>query len=122
MAGSKAPKRVGDYNPDVEDGELLDEIEGQEVTLTDVEFAMRNGKKGPYVLSIVTVESGAKYHTGGAVVAERLARALDVPNIEALKEMLGAGAHPDRGNLPILATFSQERSQSNPGQKYWTVS
>jgi hypothetical protein len=125
MAQGKTPKRVGDYNPDVEAGELLDGIEGQEVTLTDITFDLRNGKKGEYVLSVVTVATAdgeAKYHTGGAVVAERLARALDVPTIEQLREMLRAGAHPDRGNLPILATFSQERSQSNPGQKYWTVS
>lgn len=121
MADTKTAKRVGDYNPDVESGELLDAIEGKEVTLTDVTFALRNGKKGPYILSIVTVEGGSVYHTGGAVVAERLARALDVANIEELKAMLAAGAHPDRGNLPILATFSQEKSQSNPGQRYWTV-
>lgn len=126
MAGSaKTAKRVGDYNPDVEAGELLDEIEGQEVTLTDITFDLRNGKKGEYVLSIVTIESpdgDKRYHTGGAVVAERLARALDVSTIEGLREMLRAGAHPDRSNLPILATFHQEKSQSNPGQKYWTVS
>lgn len=125
MAGKTPAKRVGDYNPDIESGELLDAIEGQEVTLTDVTFDLRNGKKGPYVLSVVTVDdgsdTGAKYHTGGAVVAERLARALDVNSIEQLREMLAAGAHPDRSNLPILATFRQERSQSNPGQRYWTV-
>lgn len=121
MAKSDLPKRVGDYNPDVEDGELLDEIEGQEVTISDVSFAMRNGKKGAYVLSVITLVDGKVYHTGGAVVAERLARALDVTSIEQLRDMLAAGAHPDRGNLPLVATFTQERSQSNPGQKYWTV-
>lgn len=122
MAGTKPAKRVGDYNPDVEAGELLDSIEGQEVTLTDVTFDLRNGKKGEYVLSVVTTDDGTVYHTGGAVVAERLGRALDVPTIEQLRDMLRNGAHPDRGNLPILATFRQEKSQSNPGQKYWTVS
>ena len=121
MANTSKPKRVGDYNPDIEAGDLLDAIEGQEVTLTDITFDLRNGKKGEYVLSVVTLENGAKYHTGGAVVAERLSRALDVPSIEELQLMLRSGAHPSRTNLPILATFRQERSQSNPGQKYWTV-
>jgi hypothetical protein len=95
-------KRVGDYNPDVETGEVLDGIEDKEVTIASVAFDPRTGKKGPYILAIITLDDGSVFHTGGAVVVERL------------------GAIPPE-DFPVLATFSMVKSASNPGQSYWTV-
>jgi hypothetical protein len=97
-------KRVGDYNPDIETGELLDKIEGQDVTIAGVTFDNRSGKKGPYTLAIITLDTGAVYHTGGAVVVERLRKVAD------------------ENGFPLVGKFEQVRSASNPGQEYWTVS
>jgi len=123
-------KRVGDYNPDQEVGEVLDAIANIDVILYSVSFDKRTGRKGPYVLAIVEAgEPGGDrndaglYHTGGSVVVERLAAIFGVPSIESLiAEFLDQGRQPDTANLPVLATFRKERSQSNPGQSYWTVS
>lgn len=96
-----APKRVGEYNPDLETGDVLDPIEGQDVTVASVEYDERTGKKGPYTLAIITLDDGRKFHTGGAVVVERLR------NVES---------------FPVVAKFERVASTSNPGQKYWSVS
>lgn len=100
MATTNARKRVGDYNPDLETGETLDAIEGQEVEIASVAFDERNGRKGTYTLSIITLANGDIYHTGGPVVAERLAQVTE---------------------FPVTGTFRRVASASNPGQSYWTV-
>lgn len=99
--GDAPRKRVGDFNPDVETGETLDPIEGMEVDIASVEYDERTGRKGPYTLAIIHLTDGRIFHTGGAVVVERL-RAVE--------------------DFPVLATFEKVKSESNPGQKYWTVS
>lgn len=95
------PRRVADDNPDIETGELLDKIAGQDVTVASVLFDPRNGKKGPYELAVITLADGSVYHTGSAVVVERLRNV---------------------SRFPVVAKFEQVASASNPGQKYWTVS
>ena len=103
-----APKRVSDYQSDLEAGDVLDSIEGIEVTVASVAFDPRTGKKrsdnptGEYVLAVITLDDGRIFHTGGKVVVERL------------------GAIPPQ-DFPVLATFSMVKSSSNPGQSYWTV-
>lgn len=123
MATTTTRKRVGDYNPDIETGETLDKIEGQEVQIASVSFDRRTGKKGRYTLAIITLDGGAIYHTGGSVVAERLA-ALFGYSLERLNEELDAGAPTPTAPsdvFPVDATFHMEASASNPGQRYWTV-
>lgn len=100
MATTK--RRVGEYNPDIETGETLDAIENVEVEIASVAFDERRGKNGTYTLSIITLADGRIFHTGGAVVAERLAQ---IPSAD----------------FPVLGTFTLIKSQSNPRQSYWTV-
>lgn len=118
-----ARKRVGDYNPDVETGEVLDGIANMEVEIAGVEFDRRNGKNGKYTLSIITLTDGRLFHTGGPVVAERLASLFGL-SLEQLVEQLDAGAPsptapPDV--FPVLATFAKEQSQNDKTRSYWTV-
>lgn len=95
-------KRVGDYNPDIETGDVLDDIANVEVTITSVAFDERNGRSGKYTLSIITLDSGKLYHTGSPVVAERLAA---IPLNE----------------FPVAGTFHRVKSQNDPTRSYWTV-
>lgn len=95
--------RVGDHNPNIEIGDVLDGIADQEVEIASVAFDTRNGRNGEYTLSIVTLTDGKIYHTGSKVVAERLA---NVPLSE----------------FPVAATFHLQPSVNNPRQSYWTVS
>lgn len=126
-----ARKRVGDYNPDLEVGETLDPIANQEVNIFSVTFDGRTGKKGPYILAIIEAGTSEKrddaslYHTGGAVVVERLAALFGIPSMETLQsDYIARGIHPETASdtFPVLAVFSKEKSASNPGQSYWTVS
>lgn len=98
----KAKRRVGDYTPDIDIGELLDPIENEDVQLGAIYQEQRTGKKGPYTLTVVTTVEGAIYHTGSPVIAEKL------------------GAVPQT-DLPVWATFRQVKSKSNPAQSYWDV-
>ncbi len=95
-------RRVGDYTPDIDTGELLDGIEDQDVEIEALYQEQRTGKKGPYILSVITLVGGALYHTGSPVIAEKL------------------GAVP-AGDFPVWATFRQVKSKSNPAQSYWDV-
>jgi len=124
-------KRVGDYNPDLEVGETLDPIANTEVNIFSVTFDGRTGKKGPYILAIIEAgtsenrEDASLYHTGGQVVVERLAALFGIPSLEVLQsDFIGRGIKPDTAadTFPVLAVFSKEKSASNPGQSYWTVS
>jgi hypothetical protein len=103
MARTPTPGRVGDHSPEIATGDLLDAIEGIDVEIASVLFDNRTGKKGAYTLAVISLTDGRVFHTGGAVVVERLAA---IP-MEA---------------FPILGTFTQVKSASNPGQSYWTVS
>lgn len=96
------PRRVGAYNPDVETGDVLDDIANTDVEIASVSFDERKGKNGPYTLSIITLTNGNVYHTGSPVVAERLAR---VP----------------ASDYPVMAKFTKEKSQNDPSRSYWTV-
>ena len=102
MADSKTARRVGDYNPDIETGEVLDGIADTDVEIASVSFDPRNGKNGEYTLSIITLSDGSIYHTGSKVVAERLSA---IP----------------LADFPVMAKFSLIPSQNNPRQSYWTV-
>jgi hypothetical protein len=116
-------KRVGDYNPETETGELLDSIANTDVEISGVEFDRRNGKNGRYTLSIITLTDGRMFHTGGAVVAERLAAMFGM-SLEQLNAELDAGAPSPAAPsdaFPVLATFTKEQSQNNKAQSYWTV-
>lgn len=97
-----ARKRVGDYNPDVETGEVLDEIANTTVVISSVAFDERSGRNGKYTLSIITLDNGKLYHTGSPVVAERLSA---VPMNE----------------FPVEATFVKVKSQNDPSRSYWSV-
>ncbi len=99
---SDGRRRVGDYTPDIETGELLDGIEDQDVEIEALYQEQRTGKKGLYTLSVITLVGGALYHTGSPVIAEKL------------------GAVP-AGDFPVWATFRQVKSKSNPAQSYWDV-
>lgn len=122
-------KRVADYNPDVAVGEVLDPIANTDVLIWSVTFDQRNGKKGPYILAVVEVTSpgedradSAIYHTGGAVVVERLAAMFGITVEQLGTDYLAMNRQPDgTGVFPVLANFSKEKSASNPGQSYWTV-
>jgi hypothetical protein len=96
-------KRVGTYNPDIETGDVLDDIAEQDVVIASVAFDERSGQNGPYTLSIITLDDGRIFHTGSKVVSERLAQ---VPV----------------GDFPVDAKFSLVASASHRGQSYWTVS
>jgi hypothetical protein len=96
-------RRVGDYNPAAESGDLLETIEGQEVEILAVEQLARSGRNGAYTLTILTLASGTKVHTGSPVVAEQFAA---VP-LDA---------------YPVWATFTRQRSQNDPTRSYWTAS
>jgi len=123
MATPTARKRVGDYNPDTETGEILDGIAGQEVSIARVDFDRRNGEKGKYTLSIITLDDGKVYHTGGPVVAERLA-ALFGYSLERLETEMDAGAPSPTATadvFPVMATFEKVASRSRSGASYWTV-
>jgi hypothetical protein len=115
-------KRVGDYNPDVETGEVLDGIANVEVEISGVSFDRRTGKNGRYTLSVITLSDGRLFHTGGPVVAERLA-ALFGMSLEQLNEQLDAGTPSPSASdaFPVLATFTKEKSQNDPTRSYWTV-
>jgi hypothetical protein len=116
-------KRVGDYNPDMETGDVLDSIANIDVEIASVAFDRRKGRNGPYILSVITLADGKVYHTGGGVVAERLAKLFGL-SVEELDAMLSQGRSPDApvNVFPITASFRLEQSQSNPSQKFWTVS
>ena len=123
MAAPTTRKRVGDYNPDTETGEVLDGIAGQEVEIASVDFDRRNGEKGKYTLSIITLTDGRVFHTGGSVVAERLA-AIFGYSLERLDTEMDAGAPSPTAPMdafPVMATFTKEASRSRPGASYWTV-
>lgn len=135
MAQTEKPapirKRVGDYNPDVAVGDLLDPIANKDVTIWSISFDQRTGKKGQYVLAVIEAGEDADnrdaatiYHTGGAVVVERLAAIFGIATVEALvNDYLARGIQPDPGGvLPVTATFTKVRSTVNPAQSYWTVS
>jgi hypothetical protein len=132
MAQTPKPerKRVGDYNPDVAVGELLDPIANIDVTLWSVAFDGRTGKKGPYILAIMEVsgenedrEAAALYHTGGTVVVERLIALFGLTIDQLQSDYLNRNAQPDGSDVfPVTARFTKEKSASNPGQSYWTVS
>lgn len=132
MAQTTKPerKRVGDYNPDVAVGELLDGIANVDVTLWGVSFDGRTGKKGPYILAIFeagnedgTREDATLYHTGGAVVVERLAAMFGLSLAELQSEYVDRNLQPDgTGIFPVVAQFTKVKSASNAGQSYWTVS
>lgn len=100
MATANKPKRVGDYNPDEETGEILDGIEGEDVEIASVTFSERRGRSGKYNLSIITLSDGRVFHTGSEVISERLARITE---------------------FPVVAKFERVKSQSNPSQSYWNV-
>lgn len=108
MAASKQdadmPRRVGDYTPEVEPSPTLEDagIEGQDVTIAEVEFHERDGEKGPYTLTIVTLDDGARFHTGSSIVAERL---------RAIPE----------SDFPVVANFTRVKSKKNARQSYWMV-
>lgn len=126
MADKNAParKRVGDYNPDIETGDVLDGIAGQDVEIAGVSFDRRNGKNGRYTLSIIELTDGKLYHTGSPVVAERLASLYGL-SIEALNEQLDAGAPSPSApadTFPVAATFTKEQSQNDKTRSYWRVS
>jgi hypothetical protein len=127
VADSKAPaarKRVGDYNPDMETGETLDAIAGQNVTIASIAFDRRNGKNGRYTLSVITLADGKVYHTGSGTVADKLAGLFGLSG-DSLAAELDAGAPtPIAASdvFPVDATFEKAASQSNRGQAYWTVS
>jgi hypothetical protein len=96
------PRRVGDYAPLVATGELLDEIEGVEVTIAVISQHDRTGRSGAYVLTVITLDDGRIFHTGSPVIAEALS------------------AIPEQ-DYPVVGTFARQRSASNPQQSYWTV-
>lgn len=116
-------KRVGDYNPDVETGEVLDGIANTDVEIASVSFDRRNGKNGRYTLSVITLTDGSLYHTGSPVVAERLA-ALYGLAFDDFIALIESGRQPvaESGTFPIMARFTRERSQNDPTRSYWTVS
>lgn len=122
-ANPTSKKRVGDFNPDMETGETLDSIANKDVEIKSVTFDRRNGRNGRYTLSVITLADGSVYHTGGAVVAERLASVFGL-SLEALVELVERGEQPiaPANVFPITAAFTKERSQSNPSQSFWTVS
>lgn len=124
MAGTTvARKRVGDYNPDLETGETLDKIEGQDVTIAGVQFDRRNGKNGRYTLSVISLDTGALYHTGSGVIADKLAGIFGM-NGDELAAQLDAGAPSptaEPGTFPVDATFEKVESQSNRSQSFWNV-
>lgn len=126
MAGAdtaKAPRRVGDYNPDIETGEVLDGIANVDVEISGITFDRRNGKNGPYTLSVITLSDGRVFHTGSPVVAERLAAIFEISGDE-LVNLLSQGKQPTptSDTFPVLAKFTRERSQNDPSRSYWTVS
>lgn len=123
---SEAParKRVGDYSPDVETGEVLDGIANTEVEIAGVSFDRRNGKNGRYTLSIIALTDGRLYHTGSPVIAERLAALFGLGSFDDFIALIESGRQPvaESGVFPILATFTREKSQNDPTRSYWTVS
>lgn len=131
MAQTAKPerKRVGDYNPDVAVGDVLDPIANTDVTIWSVSFDLRNGKKGEYVLAIIEAgtdeekrESAALYHTGGDVVVERLAAMFGITSAQLVDDYLRRNLQPDgTGVFPVIGKFTKEKSKANPGQSYWTV-
>jgi hypothetical protein len=125
MANTTPPrKRVGDYNPDIETGETLDSIAGQDVTIASIAFDRRNGKNGRYTLSVVTLADGTIVHTGSAVIADKLAGIFGMSGDE-LAAQLDAGAPSpvaDADVFPVEATFAKETSQNDRTRSYWTVS
>lgn len=126
MAGnsSTAPrKRIGDYNPDVEKGEVLDGIDGVDVEVASIEFDRRNGRSGRYTLSVITLTDGRVFHTGSPIVAERLAKLYEMASMDDFVSLIESGRQPAApdGTFPIIANFHREKSQSNPGSSFWTV-
>jgi hypothetical protein len=93
--------RVSDYNPDLEIGDTLDAIEGQDVTIASVSFDPRQGKNGDYDLCIITLDDGRIFHTGSPIIAKRLEKVT---------------------NFPVLAKFQLVKSQSDSRKTYWHVS
>lgn len=119
-----ARKSVGDYNPDVETGEILDGIAGEAVEIASVSFDRRNGKNGRYTLSIIELADGKLYHTGSPVVAERLASLFGMSG-EQLADQLDQGAPSPIAPadvFPVGATFTKVQSQNDKTRSYWTVS
>jgi hypothetical protein len=125
-APQQARKRVGDYNPDIETGETLDVIAGQDVTITGVSFDRRNGKNGRYTLSVITLDNKDHplVHTGSPVVADKLAGLFGMSGDELAAQLdAGAPSPSDPGDVfPVDATFERVQSQNNRGQSYWSVS
>lgn len=128
MADQKTPRRVGDFNPEVPTGEVLDGIANIDVTLYGVEFDARKGKNGPYILAIMKIARdgdlahASLFHTGSPVVVERLCAMFDI-SVEELNTLLSRNQQPAiaDGVFPVLAKFTRVRSQNNPAQSYWTV-
>ena len=105
MAPSTAPakRRVRDYSPATESGDLLETIEGQEVEIVACEQVSRKGRNGDYILTILTLADGRKVHTGGPVVAEQF-------------EVIPLDAYP------VWSTFIRVQSLSDKTRSYWTAS
>ena len=132
--GKPILKRVAEYNPDVATGEILDPIANVDVCIFSVTFDARTGKKGPYILAIIEAggldaegapldrSDAGVYHTGGAVVVERLAAMFGITTDQLRDDYLSRNAQPDGSAVfPVIGKFSKEKSASNPGQSYWTV-
>lgn len=119
----KVRKRIGDYNPDTETGEILDGIANTDVEIASMSFERRNGKNGRYTLSIITLADGKLYHTGSPVVAERLAAIYEM-GFDDFVALIESGRQPvaPSGVLPIAAKFTREPSRNDPTRSYWTVS
>jgi len=98
------PPKFGDLMPDTDIGSVLEDIEGQEVTVERVAFENRKGLNGDYVMTVIYLADGGVYHTGSPVIAERL------------------GAYDANVNrYPVRMTFQREASKRNPRNRYWTV-
>lgn len=121
---ASAPRRVGDYNPDVETGETLDSIANTDVEIAGITFDRRSGKNGRYTLSVITLSDGRLFHTGSPVVAERLAAMYGMGSFDDFIALIESGRQPvaESGTFPVVARFTREKSQNDPTRSYWTVS
>lgn len=99
-AKASTTRTVSDFNPNTDIGQTLDEINNTQVEIASVTFEERNGRNGPYALSIITLADGRMFHTGSPVIAKRLGQVT---------------------MFPVLATFKLVKSTLDARKNYWTV-